>query len=129
MDLGQIAMLGKGELGPRAGQAMTAICEDAAGWRKLAVLLLALAAVGLPVNHLSVYALLLIVAVVVFTGEVTARAKAWFAALAIVILAGAGQWWLAAPRVDEGHNAFLPDGSTDALQSALPPDVYRHMAR
>ena len=129
MDLGQIAMLGKGELGPRAGQAMTAIGEDAAGWRKLAVLLLALAAVGLPVNHLSVYALLLIVAVVVFTGEVTARAKAWFAALAIVILAGAGQWWLAAPRVDEGHNAFLPDGATDVLQHALPPDVYRRMAR
>ena len=53
---------------------MTAASEDSAtavgGWRKLAALLLALAAVGLPVNGLVSYALLLIAAVVIFSGEI-----------------------------------------------------------
>jgi hypothetical protein len=97
------------------------------GWRKLAVLVLAVAAVGLPINDVGAYALLLAVAVVVFTGEVSARLRAWAAALAIVAVAIAGQWWLSPPRIDEGHNVFLPraDG---VLQRALPPEVYRHLA-
>jgi hypothetical protein len=105
---------------------MTANGDGAAGWRKLALLLLAVAAVGLPVNHFSIYALLLIVAVVVFTGEVTARAKPWLAAVAVVIVAAAGQWLLAAPRIDEGHNVFLPDAPV--LQASLPAPVYQRMA-
>lgn len=97
------------------------------GWRKLAVLVLAVAAVGLPINDSGAYALLLIVAVVVFTGEVGRRPGAWGAALVIVALALAGQRWLAPPRIDEGHNVFLPrvDG---VLQRMLPPDVYKHLA-
>lgn len=129
MDLGQIAMLGKGEVGPRSGQAMAAIGRDASGWRKLAVLVLVLAALGLPVNHLGAYALLLVVAVLVFTGEVTASAKSWLAALAIVAVAGAAQWALAPPRLDEGHNVFLPDAPDGVLARALPSDVYQRMAR
>ena len=92
MDLGQIDMLGKGDFArPVSGHSMTFTRDDAAGagagWRKLAVLVLAVAAVGLPINHVGIYALLLIVAVVVFTGEVSARLRAWAAALAIVAVA------------------------------------------
>ena len=108
---------------------MTANSDGVAGWRKLALLLLAVAAVGLPVNHLSAYALLLIVAVVVFTGEVSARTKPWLAAVAIVIAAAAGQWLLAVPRIDEGHNLFLPDAPGGVLERALPAPVYQRMAR
>jgi hypothetical protein len=108
---------------------MTFTRDDAAGaatgWRKLAVLVLAVAAVGVPINDAGAYALLLVVAVIVFTGEVSARLTAWVAALAIVAATIAGQWWLSPPRIDEGHNVFLP-GSV--LQRALPPDVYKHMS-
>jgi len=48
-----------------------------AGWRRLAALVLAFAAVGLPVNELASYLLLLVAAVVVFSGEVSARGRAW----------------------------------------------------
>ncbi|MFY9958428.1 hypothetical protein, partial [Bradyrhizobium sp.] len=67
------------------------------GWRKFGVLLLAFAAVGLPVNDIPVYALLVILTVVVFTGQIRSHARAWLAAIAIVAIAVAGQIWLAPP--------------------------------
>lgn len=62
---------------------MTALRDDraGAGWRRAAVLLLAVAAVGLPVNSLSGYALLTILAVVIFSGEVRSTIGAWLAAV------------------------------------------------
>jgi hypothetical protein len=45
------------------------------------VLLLAFAAVGLPVNEFSVYALLLMLTVIVFTGEIRSHARAWLAVI------------------------------------------------
>ncbi len=97
------------------------------GWRKAAALVLGIAAVGLPVNHVGAYALLLILAVVIFGGEVSARPRAWLAAVTIIAVAIVGQYLLAPPRFDEGHNVFLP-GGPGALQRELPADVYRHMA-
>lgn len=92
-----------------------------AGWRALAVLVLAVLVVGLPVNSMAAYALLAVVAVVAFTGEVSTRAAAWLGALAIVVVAIGGQWLLAPPRIDEGHNVFRPG---EVLRRALPAPVY-----
>ncbi len=134
MDLGQIDMLRKGDLAPEHdrenGHPMTATREDLghAGWRKLAALVLGVAAVGLPVNNLADYALLTVLSVVIFSGEVSAQGRAWLAAVAIVAVAVAGQWGLAPPRIDEGHNVFLPGGSSGALERGLPEQVYRHLA-
>ena len=109
---------------------MTAATENASaggGWRRLAVLLLAIAAVGLPVNGFAGYALLLAAAVVLVSGEVSARGRAWAAAAAIVTVAVAVQFLWAPPRIEEGHNVFLPDAPP--LQRGLPADVYRQMAQ
>lgn len=95
------------------------------GWRKLAALVLAVAAVGLPINQIEAYALLLVAAVVIFNGEVRAGGGAWAAAAAIVVLAVAGQFFLAPPRIEEGHNVFLP---SRVLERTLPADVYRQLA-
>jgi hypothetical protein len=110
---------------------MTAASEDASaaagGWRKLAVLMLALAAIGLPVSDLPGYMLLLVAAVVLVNGEVSARAGAWAAAVAVVAVAVAAQFLWTPPRIEEGHNVFLPDAL--ALQHGLPADVYREMVK
>src|SRR5262245_59985756 len=98
------------------------------GWRKLATLVLALAATGLPVNDLASYALLLVLAAVIFSGEVTARTRAWVAAVAIVSLLVAGKFLLAPPRIEEGHNVCLPGGPMQVLQRELPAQVYRRLA-
>jgi hypothetical protein len=107
---------------PSASEAASSVCG---GWRKLAALLLALAAVGLPVNDVAGYVLLLVATVVIFSGEARASAGAWAAAVAIVAVAIAGQFLLAPPRIEEGHNVFL---TSTALERGLPAEVYRHMA-
>src|SRR5512140_677394 len=91
---------------------------------RLAALMLGVAVVGLPVNSVAVYALLVVLAVVIFSGEVRAQGRAWLAAAAIVAVALAGQALLAPPRIDEGHNVFLP---SPVLERGLPADVYRHL--
>jgi hypothetical protein len=106
---------------------MAATHEDAgaAGWRKFAALLLGTAAIGLPINNISDYALLLILAIVIFCGDVTSRVRSWIAAVLIVAVATVGQSLLSPPRIEEGHNVFLPSA---ALERGLPGDVYRYMA-
>jgi hypothetical protein len=99
------------------------------GCRKVSALVFVLAALGLPLNQVESYALLVAAAVFIFSGAVSARAGAWFAATAIVAVAIAAQFLLAPPRIEEGHNVFLPGGLHNALQRDLPPAVYREMAQ
>ncbi len=98
-----------------------------AGWRKAAALALTVVAVGLPINHIGTYLLLLVATVTIFTGEVKFRANAWFAAIAIVLASMAGQWLVSPPRIAEGHNVFLPGPPGGALERGLPADVYSHL--
>ena len=98
-----------------------------AGWRKVAALALAVIAIGLPINQFATYLFLLIATVIIFTGEVSSRAKAWFAAVAIVLASVAAQWLVSPPRVAEGHNVFLPGPPDGALERGLPAEVYRHL--
>ena len=44
------------------------------------------------------------------------------------VLCVLAQVWLAAPRIEEGHNVFLVDGPGGALEAGLPPAVFRFMA-
>jgi hypothetical protein len=103
---------------PRAG----------AGWRKAAALVLGVAVVELPVNELSTYALLLVLAVAIFTGEVSARPRAWLGAAAVVAAVIAAQVLLSPPRIEEGHNVFLPGAKGEALRRGLPAEVYQRLA-
>lgn len=96
--------------------------------RRLTLLALVLAIVGLPLNDLLGYGLLVAATVVVFAGEVTARNRPWLLSILFAFVAVIGQAILSPPAIEEGHNLFLPDGKNDALVSGLPPDVYRLMA-
>ncbi|MBV8108461.1 MAG: hypothetical protein JO012_01705, partial [Hyphomicrobiales bacterium] len=70
-------------------------------WRKLATLILVVAALGLPVNDLLRYALLVVATVLVVAGTVSTRVAPWFAALAAVALCVLGQILFPAPRIEE----------------------------
>ena len=119
-------MLGKGDLARGPATSMTAAREDAAGgaWPKLGVLVLAVAVIGLPANNIVDYAALLAVAVVVACGRVSTRPRAWTIAAGLTGLVVLGEVLVAPPRIEEGHNVFLPG---PALERTLPEDIYRQL--
>jgi len=95
---------------------------------KLVILALMIAVVGLPINDLFTYAPLAIAVVVLAVARVTARPRSWAIAIVIVGAALIGKASIDAPRIEEGHNVFLPGGADNALVRGLPADVYRAMA-
>jgi hypothetical protein len=99
-----------------------------APWLKLAALVLVIAALGLPINDLFSYALLVIATVTVVTGMVSARGVHWLAAIAAVALCIIGQMMFPAPRIEEGHNVFIVDRAGGALEAGLPHEAFRMMA-
>jgi hypothetical protein len=92
---------------------------------KLIILGLAVAVIGLPINHVAVYAALALAAVAIFTGRVRLDRRRWAAAAAVVVVAIGAQWALAPPRIDEGFNVFLPGG---VMERDLPVDLYRQLS-
>lgn len=104
---------------PRAGLGLA---------RKVALLALVMAVIGWPINNLLNYTLVAAAVVIVFAGDVTARLRPWLAAMALCAAALLLQFFVAQPRVEEGHNIFLPRDNDNVLTSGLPPEVYRIMA-
>jgi hypothetical protein len=97
-------------------------------WSRLGALILVLAALGLPINELPRYALLVISAVAIFAGTLTLRRRVWLYAVAAVVACVLGQILLAAPRIEEGHNLFLIDAPGGALEASLPTSAFQFMA-
>ncbi|TMJ42536.1 MAG: hypothetical protein E6G86_09405 [Alphaproteobacteria bacterium] len=96
-------------------------------WLKLAALVLVVAALGLPINDLFRYALLVVAAVLVVAGTIAVRVAPWLGALAAVALCVLGQILFAAPRIEEGENVFIIDASGGALEAGLPREAFRRM--
>jgi hypothetical protein len=97
-------------------------------WRKLAALGLVIAAIGLPINHLLSYGLLVLAVVVIFTGSVTREVQRWGAALALALIVIAGHILFPSPRIEEGHNVFIGNAPDAAASSGLPQEAFRLMA-
>jgi hypothetical protein len=89
---------------------------------RLAALLLVVANLGLPVNELAAYALLVAAGLLILTGIAYGEPRRWLAAIALTAAVVAAHLIWPTPRIDEGHNVFLPGAS--AAQS-LPADVLK----
>ncbi len=90
--------------------------------------MLVIAALGLPINDLFRYALLVVATVLIVAGSVAAQARPWLAAVAVLGICLLGQVWLQAPRIEEGHNVFIVDGEKgSALAAGLPAEVFAFM--
>jgi hypothetical protein len=94
-------------------------------WLRLAALALVAAALGLPINRLFSYALLVIAALLIFSGPLAARGRNWVIALVVVVIAAVAAPLVAPPPIAEGENTFLPGSAI--LAKELPADVYRFM--
>ena len=97
-------------------------------WSKLAALGLVVAGLGLPVNDLSCYTLLVISVIAISLGTVSRRRHAWLGAVLAVAACVVAQLLFAAPRIEEGHNLFLVDRPGGALETGLPVSAFQLMA-
>ena len=111
---------------PPGGEGDGRVCR--APWRRFGALVLVIAALGLPVNDLFRYALLIISTVAICLGTLSQQRRAWLGAVAAVAACVLGQFLWAAPRIEEGHNVFLIDAPGGALEAALPASVFQLMA-
>jgi hypothetical protein len=91
------------------------------------VLALLTAALGLPINHVWPYAILLCAAVLLFCRRVVFGARRWSMAIACCLFAAALPLSIAPSPITEGHNIFLPGKPGNVLERELPPDVYNFM--
>ena len=99
---------------------------SAAGSRRLALrlaaLILVILCLGVPVDDLIAYALLVAAVLAIFTGSMSVGPRRWAIAAAIAAIVVAAHVLWPAPRIEEGDNVFLP-GPTVAQTSGLPADV------
>jgi hypothetical protein len=95
---------------------------------RLAALFLVVAVLGLPIDDLVAYALLVAAALLIFTGTLRAEPRRWIAAVVLAGAVVASHLLWPAPRIEEGHNAFLP-GPSAAQTSGLPADVLSILTR
>ena len=116
--------------GGRRGKGMSEQVPGANGsvGRKLAVLALAVAAIGLPINDLTDYWVLVAAGVVIFTGTIKPLPSRWVAAVLLAAAVVGVHLAFPAPRIDEGHNVFLP-GPGATKPSVLPRDVFDFLDR
>jgi hypothetical protein len=96
-------------------------------WARLAVLLLVVVALGLPINTLFAYALLLVATVLIFSGEVILRGRNWLAAAAAIAFAAVLPLALAPAPIVQGLNVFLPGKPGNVFERGLPAEVHRFM--
>jgi hypothetical protein len=95
---------------------------------RIAVLVVVVAALGLPINGLMRYAVLLVGSIAIFSNAIWLRPARWAAAFAVLAVVVAGQWLWTAPRIEEGHNIFIADeGRAGALERGLPAEAFRLM--
>ena len=95
---------------------------------RIAVLVLMALALGLPINDLLRYGVLLAGSIAIFSSAIWRRSARWIAALAVLAIVVAGQWLWPAPRIEEGHNVFIADeGRAGALERGLPGEAFRLM--
>jgi hypothetical protein len=97
------------------------------GWQRFGlragVVLLAAAVVGLPINELFEYGLLLAIVVAAFAGAVCAESRRWIGAIVLAALVAVGHGLFPAPRIDEGFNVFVPPSAGNT--AGLPDEVLR----
>jgi hypothetical protein len=95
---------------------------------RLAVLALIVLLLGVPINDLWRFLLLTVAVMAVCFGRVRLQPLRWLVALAVALVVAAVSWLLPGPRIEEGHNVYIPVGaSLNVFENDLPPDAQRTM--
>jgi 2-polyprenyl-3-methyl-5-hydroxy-6-metoxy-1,4-benzoquinol methylase len=97
---------------------------------RLVILALVFMILGVPVNDFWRFLLLTVAVMALCFGSVRFESRRWLAALGSVVAVVAVNWLVPSPRIEEGHNVYIPVGaSLDVFEKELPPDAQRQMKR
>ena len=96
-------------------------------WAKPALLGLLVCALGLPINHVWPYAILLCAALLIVCGHVVLGPRRWAIAIGCCLGAALLPLLIAPAPITEGENIFLPGKPGNVLERELPRDVYSFM--
>ena len=95
---------------------------------RLAVLVLIVVILGVPIDEFWRFLLLTVAVMAVCFGRVRLQPLRWLVALAIALTVVAASWLLPGPRIEEGHNVYIPVGANlSVFENELPPDAQRVM--
>ncbi len=95
---------------------------------RLALLTLIVLILGVPINDFWRFLLLTMAVMAVCFGRVRLQPLRWLVALAIALIVVAVNWLLPGPRIEEGHNVYIPVGaSLGVFERELPPGAQRAM--
>lgn len=95
---------------------------------RLAAIALCGLAIGLPINTHAAFACLVVIVLVALTAAIHTRIARWLGAAALAATVVIVHATFPAPRIEEGHNAFLIEKSGGALERGLPREAFRIIA-
>jgi hypothetical protein len=95
---------------------------------RLALLTLIVVILGVPVNDFWRFSLLTVAVMVVCFGHIRLELLRWLVVLTVALTVVVVKWLLPSPRIEEGHNVYIPVGaSLGIFEKGLPPDAHRAM--
>ena len=95
---------------------------------RLAVLALIRLVLGGPITDFWCFLLLTVAVMAICFGQVRVQPLRWLIAMAIALTVVGVDWLLPGPRIEEGHNVYIPVGAgLEIFERGLPPDAQRAM--
>jgi len=96
-------------------------------WEKLAAILLVVLVIGLPVNRLHFFCLLIFVLIIIWQNRIKKNLKSWILAFGILLLVHVVGFFIPEIKIQEGHNYFTYVKKGEVLEKNLPPAVFGFM--
>ncbi|MGN7613351.1 hypothetical protein ACQZV8_14845, partial [Magnetococcales bacterium HHB-1] len=96
--------------------------------RKVAILGMVVATLGLPLNSWFDFSLLVVILALLLTGELrTGVPRRWLAAGSLTMVVIMVALLLPFPRIEEGQTIFLDYENSDAFYGSLPPEIRENL--
>ncbi len=95
---------------------------------RLVPVAMVMAILGIPVTDFWRFLLLSVAIMAICFGHIRRRPSRWLAALAVTAAIVAANWLLPGPRIQEGHNVYIPVGANlKVFEDELPKNAQRIM--
>ena len=92
---------------------------------KIGLLLLSITIIGLPINTIFDFSLLIIIIIILITTKVKNNIKLWGYSFLLIVLLRLLLWIIPDVKIQEGHNYFTYVKKGELLEQKLPTEVFQ----